>query len=105
MSWLLLVVAGCLEVAWAIGLKYTHGFTRPIASVLTASAIVASMLMLARAAKEIPIGTAYAVWVGIGALGTAGLGVFLFGEPASTWRVVFMALLVLSIVGLKLTSA
>jgi quaternary ammonium compound-resistance protein SugE len=104
MSWVLLVIAGCLEVAWAVGLKYTQGFTRPIATALTASAIVASMVLLARAATQIPIGTAYAVWVGIGALGTAAFGVVLFGEPASAWRILFMALLVLSIVGLKLTS-
>jgi len=105
MSWVLLTVAGFLEVAWAIGLKYTHGFTRPVASVLTGAAIVASMVLLARAAREIPIGTAYAVWVGIGALGTASLGIVLFGEPTSPGRMLFMALLVLSIVGLKLTSS
>src|SRR5262245_25798485 len=105
MSWVLLAVAGLLEVVWAIGLKYTQGFTRPLASVLTGTAIVASMVLLARAAREIPIGTAYAVWVGIGALGTALLGIVLFDEPTSPGRMLFMALLVLSIIGLKLTSA
>ncbi len=104
MAWLKLVIAGLLEVAWAVGLKYTQGFTRPVPSVLTIIAIVASMLLLANAAKTIPIGTAYAVWVGIGATGAAVLGIFLFREPVSFWRVLFLGLLVLSIVGLRLTA-
>jgi len=103
-AWLKLVIAGLLEVAWAVGLKYTQGFTRPVPSVLTIIAIVASMLLLANAAKTIPIGTAYAVWVGIGATGAAVLGIFLFREPVSFWRVLFLGLLVLSIVGLRLTA-
>jgi quaternary ammonium compound-resistance protein SugE len=104
MSWLKLIVAGMFEVGWAIGLKYTHGFTRPVASVLTVAAIVASMWLLASAARTIPIGTAYAVWVGIGAMGAAVLGVVLFREPLTLARAVFLALLFVAIVGLKLTA-
>ncbi|MEX2572582.1 MAG: quaternary ammonium compound efflux SMR transporter SugE [Gemmatimonadota bacterium] len=104
MAWLILIVAGLLEVAWAVGLKYTDGFTRPLPSVLTVVAIAASMLLLAIAARTLPIGTAYAVWVGIGALGAGIFGIVLFGEPASAGRVFFLALLVLSIVGLKATT-
>lgn len=104
MPWLKLVLAGLLEVAWAIGLKYTHGFTRPVPSVLTVLAIVASMLLLADAAKTIPIGTAYAVWVGIGATGAAVLGVLLFREPLGLARALFLGMLVIAIVGLRLTA-
>lgn len=105
MSWFVLVVAGLLEVGWSVGLAYTKGFTRPLPSVLTASAIVASMWLLSIAARTIPIGTAYAVWVGIGATGVAVLGVVLFHEPLSPGRAFFLALLVVAIVGLKLTGA
>ncbi|WP_242392846.1 quaternary ammonium compound efflux SMR transporter SugE [Anaeromyxobacter oryzisoli] len=105
MSWVVLVIAGVLEAVWSLGLKYTHGFTRPLPSVLTGTAIVASMLLLARAARTLPIGTAYAVWVGIGVVGAAIGGVVLFGETMPAPRVVFILLLVVSIVGLKLTSA
>ena len=105
MSWLLLVVAGLLEVAWAIGLKHTHGFTRPWPSALTIAAIVASLWLLGYAAKTLPIGTAYAVWVGIGAVGTSLGGMLLLGEPMSAARLSLLALLVASIVGLKLTAA
>jgi quaternary ammonium compound-resistance protein SugE len=101
MAWTLLIVAGFLETAWAIGLKYTDGFRRPIPSLLTAIGIVVSLLMLSIAARTLPIGTAYPVWVGIGAAGTAILGVVLFGEPVSAMRVACLLLLVLSIVGLK----
>ena len=104
MSWILLVVAGLLEAGWAVGLKYTQGFTRPLPSVLTAGAIVLSLFLLAQAARELPIGTAYAVWVGIGATGAALLGVALFGEPLTPGRVVSLVGLVLSLVGLKLTA-
>jgi len=104
MAWIILVVAGLLETGWAIGLKYTEGFTRPLASVLTAGAIVASMYLLSVAAQTLPIGTAYAVWVGIGAAGTAILGVALLGEPLTTGRVAFLALLIVAIVGLKWTA-
>lgn len=102
--WLILVVAGLLEVVWAIGLRYTEGFSRPLPSALTIVAIVGSMWLLAVAARSLPIGTAYAVWVGIGATGAAILGMVLFHEPVTFGRVAFLLLLVVSIVGLKLTS-
>ncbi len=104
MAWMILVVAGLLETGWAIGLKYTEGFTRFWPSVATIAAIVASMYLLAVAARTLPIGTAYAVWVGIGAAGTAVLGVVLLKEPATLGRAFFMILLLASIVGLKLTA-
>lgn len=104
MSWILLFIAGLFEVCWAIGLKYTEGFTRPIPSVLTAGAIVASMLLLAKASQQLPIGTAYAVWVGIGALGAAILGILLFHEPVSPARIFFLGLLIVAIIGLKSTA-
>ncbi len=104
MAWWLLVVAGLLEVCWAVGLKYTEGFTRPLPSVLTVAAIVASMGLLGVAARELPIGTAYAVWVGIGAFGAAVLGIALFGEPATPARLFFLGLLLVAIVGLKVTT-
>jgi quaternary ammonium compound-resistance protein SugE len=104
MSWFQLVIAGFLEVGWAIGLKYTHGFTRPVPSAVTIGAIIASMWLLANAARTIPIGTAYAVWVGIGATGAAILGVVLLREPLTMARTVFLALLVVAILGLKLTA-
>jgi quaternary ammonium compound-resistance protein SugE len=91
-------------VAWAIGLKYTDGFTRLIPSVLTVAAIAASMFLLAHAARTLPIGTAYAVWVGIGALGAALLGMLLFGEPRTAARLFFLGLLVVAIAGLRLTT-
>jgi len=103
-SWILLFVAGLLETGWAIGLKYTEGFTRPLASVLTAAAIVGSMALLGLAAKDLPIGTAYPVWVGIGALGAAALGMLLFREPATPARIFFLVLLVVAVIGLKVTT-
>lgn len=105
MAWIYLVVAGLLEVGWAIGLKYTEGFTKPIPSLLTAIGIAASMYLLSVAARTIPIGMAYGVWVGIGAVGTALLGMWLFDEPRSAIRFGFLFLLVVAIVGLKLTGA
>ncbi len=105
MAWFVLIVAGLLEVVWSLGLKYTRGFTRPVPSVVTAAAIVASMLLLARAARTLPIGTAYAVWVGIGTVGAALGGVVLFDEAMPPLRLLFLALLVAAIVGLKLTSS
>ena len=105
MAWLYLVVAGLLETGWAIGLKYTDGFTKPVPSILTGFAIAASMFLLAVAAKTIPIGTAYAVWVGIGTVGAVILGIILFDEPRDLSRLFFVALLVVSLVGLKLTTA
>ncbi|WNG37473.1 quaternary ammonium compound efflux SMR transporter SugE [Archangium minus] len=104
MAWILLVVAGLLEICWAIGLKYTEGFTRPLPTVLTVAAIIASMVLLSMAARSLPIGTAYAVWVGIGAFGAAILGIFLFHEPVTPARALFLAMLLTSIIGLKLTS-
>jgi quaternary ammonium compound-resistance protein SugE len=104
MAWVILFVAGLLETAWAIGLKYTHGFTRLGPSVFTIVAIVASMWLLAIAAKTLPIGTAYAVWVGIGATGAAILGVILFEEPLSVARGIFLAMLIAAIVGLRSTA-
>jgi quaternary ammonium compound-resistance protein SugE len=102
MAWALLLVAGLLEVGWAIGLKYTEGFTRLWPSVWTLAAMAGSVLLLGVAMKSLPVGTAYAVWVGIGAVGTAILGMVLFGEPATAGRLASLALIVAGIVGLKL---
>jgi len=104
-AWLLLVVAGLFEVCWAVGLKYTEGFTRLWPSVFTIVTLVISMLLLAKATQSLPIGTAYAVWVGIGSVGAALLGIFLFKEPLTLARGFFLLLLLVSIVGLKLTHA
>lgn len=105
MAWLLLIVAGLLEVGWAIGLKYTEGFTRLWPSVFTLGAMVLSVLLLGVAMKSLPVGTAYAVWVGVGAVGTAILGIVLFSEPAGAGRIASLGLIVAGIVGLKLASA
>jgi quaternary ammonium compound-resistance protein SugE len=105
MAWMMLFVAGLFETGWAIGLKYTEGFTRLGPTILTAMALVISMVLLGLAVRDLPIGTAYAVWVGIGALGAAVLGVVLFGEPLTVPRIVFLTLLLISIVGLRLTGA
>ena len=102
-AWLLLILAGFLETGWAVGLKYADGFTRLWPSVWTALALAASMLLLSLAARDIPIGTAYPVWVGIGAVGASLCGVLLFGEPYSFARFFFLALLVASIIGLKMS--
>lgn len=102
MAWILLVVAGLLEVGWAIGLKYTAGFTKPWPSVLTMVAMSASVLLLGVAMKTLPVGTSYAVWVGVGAVGTAILGIVLFGEPASAGRLISLALIIAGIIGFKL---
>lgn len=104
MAWILLIIAGFLETGWAVGLKYTESFTRPLPSVLTALGIVGSMYLLSVAAKTLPIGTAYGVWVGIGALGAGVLGIVLFGEAATPSRLFFLALLLVAVVGLKVTS-
>lgn len=98
------MIAGLLETGWAIGLKYTEGFTRLVPSVLTIAAMVVSLFILSRAVKDLPIGTAYAVWVGIGAAGAAILGIFLLGESATPARLFFLALLLVAIVGLKATA-
>ena len=104
MAWVVLAVAGLFEVGWAIGLKYTEGFTRFWPSVATAVAMVASVVLLGWAMRTLPVGTAYAVWTGIGAVGTVALGIALFGEPASASRLVCVALILAGIVGLKLTA-
>lgn len=104
MAWLLLIIAGLLEVGWAIGLKYTEGFTRVWPSVFTLGAMVLSVVLLGVAMKSLPVGTSYAVWVGVGAVGTAILGMVLFGEPATAGRLASLGLIVAGIVGLKLAS-
>ena len=104
MPWLLLVLAGILEAGWAIGLKYTDGFTRPVPSVLTGLGIIASLVLLSISARSLPIGTAYAVWVGIGASGAAVLGIVLLKESASPARIFFLVLMVISVAGLKATA-
>ena len=102
MAWLYIFLAGLLEVVWAVGLKYTQGFTRLWPSVVTIAAMVVSMYLLARGARTLPIGTAYAVWTGIGVIGATVLGVALFGESREPLRLVCIALIVVGIVGLKL---
>ena len=104
MNWLLLFVAGLFEVGWAIGLKYTEGFTRLWPTIGTAVAMLLSICLLGIAMKSLPVGTAYAVWVGVGALGTALLGMLLFGESASAARLFCLALILAGIIGLKLTT-
>ena len=104
MEWAMLAVAGLFEVAWAVGLKYTDGFSRWWPSVGTALAMAVSVVLLALAMRTLPVGTAYAVWTGIGAVGTALLGIALFGEPATVARLGCIALIVAGIVGLKLTA-
>jgi quaternary ammonium compound-resistance protein SugE len=104
MAWTYLFIAGVLEIVWAVGLKYTEGFTKPVPSVITGVAIVASMVFLALALRAIPVGTGYAVWTGIGAVGTAILGIVLFAEPATAARLVCIGLIVAGIVGLKLVT-
>jgi quaternary ammonium compound-resistance protein SugE len=103
-AWFILLVAGLLEVCWTIGLKYTEGFTRLVPSIFTVTTLAASMYMLSRAVQTLPIGTAYAVWVGIGAAGAGFLGIVLFKEPITPLRILFLSLLVVSIVGLKFTA-
>ena len=105
MPWLILFVAGLFEVGWAIGLKYTHGFTRLWPSVFTVMAMSVSLFLLAQALRTLPIGTAYAIWTGIGAVGTAVLGIVLFSEPATAMRLGCIGLIVTGIVGLKFASA
>lgn len=102
MSWFLVFVSGLLETGWAIGLKQSHGFTRPLPTVLTIAGMIASLVLLSIAVRSLPIGTAYAVWVGIGALGTAIVGMVYLGDAPSAGRLVSLALLVTGIVGLKL---
>jgi quaternary ammonium compound-resistance protein SugE len=104
MNWVLLTIAGLFEVGWAIGLKYTQGFTRLWPSVWTAAAIIVSMVLLGVAMRSLPAGTAYAVWTGIGTIGTVILGIALLGEAATPARLVCIALILAGIVGIKLVS-
>ena len=104
MNWFILVAAGLFEIGWAIGLKYTEGFTRLWPSLGTAFAMVVSLGLLGIAMKSLPVGTAYAVWVGVGAVGTAILGIVLFGEPANTARLLSLGLILAGIIGLKLAT-
>ena len=104
MNWLVLVLAGLFEIAWAIGLKYSDGFTRLLPTVGTVLAMVISLCLLGFAVKSLPVGTAYAVWVGIGSVGTAILGIVLLGEPATAGRLLSLALILAGIIGLKLAT-
>lgn len=104
MAWIILFVAGLLETGWAIGLKYTEGFSKLVPSVLTLAAMAASVVLLSLALRTLPVGTGYAVWTGIGAVGTAILGIVLFGEPATAARLACIALILAGIAGLKLVS-
>ena len=104
MAWIVLIVAALFEVGWAVGLKYTDGFTRPWPTLWTAGALIVSVALLATASRTLPIGTAYAVWTGIGAAGTAVLGIVLFDEPATTARLVCLGLIVAGVVGLRMVS-
>ncbi len=104
MAWAYLMLAGLFEIGWAIGLKYTEGFTRFVPSVLTAVSMVVSVLLLGLALKTLPVGTGYAVWTGIGTVGTALLGIYLLGEPATAMRLACIGLIVAGILGLKLAS-
>jgi len=105
MAWFILLFAGLCEIGWATGLKYTEGFSRLVSSLLTGGAMIVSVGLLGIALKTLPVGTGYAIWTGIGAVGTAILGIFLFGESIDGWRLASIALIVAGIVGLKLTSA
>ncbi|WP_128906635.1 DMT family transporter [Halorubrum amylolyticum] len=104
MSWFILFVAGLFEIAWAIGLEYSNGLSEPVPTAGTVVALVVSMVLLGRAVQDLPIGTAYAVWTGIGAVGTASLGIALFDEPATGARLLFISVIVSGIVGLHLVS-
>ena len=104
MSWLVLIIAGLFEIGWAIGLKYTEGFTRLWPTVGTLTAMVASVALLGVAMKDLPVGTAYAVWTGVGAVGTVILGIFLFGESAAVGRLICVGLILAGIIGLKVVS-
>lgn len=104
MAWLFLIFAGIFETAWAIGLKYTEGFTKLYPSLWTGISMLLSLYFLSLSLKTIPIGTAYAVWTGIGALGAFILGIVLFKEPMEFWRIFFISLLIISLLGLKTTS-
>ena len=104
MAWVYLIIAGCFEMGWAIGLKYTDGFTRLMPTIWTVAAMVISVLLLGLALRDLQVGTGYAVWTGIGTVGTALLGMYLFGDPATVARLVSIGLIVAGIIGLKLVS-
>jgi quaternary ammonium compound-resistance protein SugE len=104
MAWVYLIFAGLFEIGWAIGLKYSESFTRPLPTLMTVVSLIISMLLLALAVRTLPIGTAYAIWTGIGAVGAVAAGILLFHEPATAARIFFAALIVTGIVGLKLSS-
>ena len=104
MAWIYLLVAGMLEVGWAVSLNYTEGFSRILPTILTGAFLVGSMVFLGLAVRDLPLGTAYAIWVGIGAVGTATLGIVLFDESKDFLRVFFLGLIVVALVGLKLTT-
>ena len=104
MAWLILFLAGICEIAWVIGLKYSEGFSKPLASVATLSALVISFVLLGIALRTLPLGVAYGIWVGIGAVGTAVMGILLFGEAVSLFKLMSLALIVIGIAGLKLAS-
>ena len=104
MSWIYLIIAGCLECGWALSIKYTEGFTRPIPSLLTATAMIASFWFLSLAMKAIPVGTAYAVWTGIGAVGVATFGMIFFDEPRDLARILCLLLIISGVIGLKVFS-
>ena len=104
MAWIYLTVAGLFEIAWAIGLKYTDGFTRLLPSLWTVASMILSIVLLGLALRTLPVGTAYAVWTGIGAIGTAALGIYLFAEPATVARLLCIGLILSGIIGLKLVT-
>lgn len=104
MAWIILLVAGLFEIGWAIGLKYTDGFTRPLPTALTVASMIVSIGLLGLALKTLPVGTAYAIWTGIGTVGTVALGIVLLGESASALRLACIGLIVVGILGLKLVS-
>ncbi|MFV3288063.1 quaternary ammonium compound efflux SMR transporter SugE [Pseudomonas sp. NY11955] len=105
MSWIILFFAGLFEVGWAVGLKYTDGFSKPIPTVLTVGAMVISLGLLGLAMKELPLGTAYAIWTGVGAVGTVIAGIILFGESMALVRLVSVALIITGLVGLKVSAS
>jgi len=105
MQWLLLVIAGLLETCWALGLKYSQGFSKLVPSVLTVMGMIASFYFLSLALRNLPLGTAYAIWTGIGTVGTVILGIILFKEPTDITRLIFVGFIVIGIIGLKLVSA
>ncbi|MVW75476.1 quaternary ammonium compound efflux SMR transporter SugE [Pseudomonas xionganensis] len=103
MSWIILLLAGLFEVGWAVGLKYSDGFTRPLPTLLTVAAMIVSLALLGLAMRQLPLGTAYAIWTGVGAVGTVIAGIILFGEALSLLRIASVALILCGLIGLKLS--